>query len=319
MKNIILLFVLSFGILGFSQKSLEKIDKFGVNPGNLSMFVHIPKTSTKKLKPLVVVLHGCTQTANNVAQLTGWDKIADSNDFVVMYPQQKSINNPQLCFNWFRLEDQSKGSGECESIYEMIRYSFDHLNVHPDSVYVTGLSAGAGMTMIMLATHPETFQAGASFAGPPFQLAKGTADLAKVVASKESPITDTLVNRVLDQNPEYKFEYPKLYVFQGTADKVVKPYNAKMIVAQWIGVHNAEKVVNDPPLLLHQEAQLTLYNFKNKANEIVVVYIEAEGLSHALLIDPGKDKNHGGKKGLFGVDRNWHSTVYLAKEFGLMK
>jgi poly(hydroxyalkanoate) depolymerase family esterase len=314
-----ILFLLSTCISVSAQKSLENIKEFGANPGNLKMFVHRPTLSKKKIKPLVVALHGCTQTARNVSQLTGWNKVADSNDFMVLYPQQKTANNPQLCFNWFRLEDQKKGTGECESVYQMIQHAINNLDANPDSIFVTGLSAGAGMTMIMLATHPETFQAGASLAGPPFQLAKGTNDLAKLVATQNLPSTDTLVYRVLDQNPEYKFEYPKLYVFQGTADVVVKPYNAKLILEQWIGVNNAEDIERLPVKVLDETAKLTIAHFKNKKNEIFLVYIEAEGLNHALLVDPGEDKNHGGKIGLFGVDRDWHSTVYLAKEFGLMK
>ena len=100
----------------FSQKSLKEIPTFGTNPGNLKMFIHADTLQTIKNKPLVLVLHGCTQNANDIAELTGWNKLADKNDFIVVYPQQKFLNNAQLCFNWFTKVDQQKNQGENQSI-----------------------------------------------------------------------------------------------------------------------------------------------------------------------------------------------------------
>jgi poly(3-hydroxybutyrate) depolymerase len=78
---------------------LNQIENFGANKGNLKMFVHLKETKDSVAKPLVVVLHGCGQNAQDVANLTGWNKIADSNKFMVLYPQQRTENNISHCFN----------------------------------------------------------------------------------------------------------------------------------------------------------------------------------------------------------------------------
>jgi poly(3-hydroxybutyrate) depolymerase len=102
--------------------TLTQIENFGTNQGNLKMFVHLNVTKDSGAKPLVVVLHGCGQNANDVASLTGWNKLADSNNFIVLYPQQRTENNISHCFNWFQNKDIEKGKGESASIFEMITY-----------------------------------------------------------------------------------------------------------------------------------------------------------------------------------------------------
>ncbi|MBK7819320.1 MAG: PHB depolymerase family esterase [Sphingobacteriaceae bacterium] len=145
----------------FAQQTqiLTEIDSFGNNPGNLKFFVH-SKTSSTKL-PLVVVLHGCGENAKAVSELTGWNKLADINEFIVIYPQQKLVNNPNLCFNWFANRDNEKGKGECESIFEMITFALKKYPIDTSKIFITGLSAGAAMSVVMTATHPELFKCGA--------------------------------------------------------------------------------------------------------------------------------------------------------------
>ncbi|MBK7818487.1 MAG: hypothetical protein IPJ60_13820 [Sphingobacteriaceae bacterium] len=93
-------------MFGQQTKTLTEVVNFGNNPGNLKLFVH-SRTSSTKL-PLVVVLHGCGESAKAVSELTGWNKLADINEFMVIYPQQKLVNNPNLCFNWFADRDNEK-------------------------------------------------------------------------------------------------------------------------------------------------------------------------------------------------------------------
>ena len=102
-----------FGSLLFGQNELLKIKEFGSDPGNLEMYIHIPKSKSDSIKrPLIVALHGCTQDAESMARQSGWNKLADNFGFYVLYPQQKIINNPNACFNWFRKKDICKGMGE---------------------------------------------------------------------------------------------------------------------------------------------------------------------------------------------------------------
>ena len=105
MKLIKVIFLLIFlqpftGVLAQEQTELTQVDLFGKNPGSLKMFIYSNgREKDSLLKPLVIVLHGCGQSADGVARLTGWNKLAYLNDFMIVYPQQKFINNVSTCFN----------------------------------------------------------------------------------------------------------------------------------------------------------------------------------------------------------------------------
>lgn len=186
----LLLFVICTNF-SYSQEAIE-VDNFGKNPGNLKMFIYNPVTAETTKRPLVIVLHGCTQNAKEVAELTGWDKLAKNNNFVVLYPQQKFINNPNSCFNWFRENDVEKGKGECESIFEMIEYAKTNYNIEPGKIHITGLSAGASMSMAMLATHPETFKSAAVFSGGGYKIATGFFDALQAMSGKKITLRTSL-------------------------------------------------------------------------------------------------------------------------------
>ena len=79
---------------------LRELTGFGANPGNLRMFAYAPKDLPPKA-PLVIALHGCTQTAAEYDHGSGWSSLADSLGFAVVYPQQQPANNPKNCFSWF--------------------------------------------------------------------------------------------------------------------------------------------------------------------------------------------------------------------------
>ena len=98
---------------------LSDLASFGTNPGALRARVYIPKNLTAKA-PLVVVLHGCTQTAAGYDHGSGWSRLADDQGFALLFPQQQPSNNPNLCFNWFVPEDTRRGSGEALSIRQMV-------------------------------------------------------------------------------------------------------------------------------------------------------------------------------------------------------
>src|ERR1700758_1803401 len=103
-KNFFCFIFLFIGITVSSQTGLREITHFGNNPGNLLFFLHSPKIKKEKM-PLVVALHGCNQDVAILAKQSGWNKLADENSFYVIYPQQRFLNNPSSCFNWFNEKD----------------------------------------------------------------------------------------------------------------------------------------------------------------------------------------------------------------------
>src|ERR1700722_18172108 len=83
----------------FAVQALTAVTSFGSNPGNLLMYTYAP-AAVPSDAPLVLALHGCTQSAS-VFENAGWNSIADTYKFYVVYPQQQSANNIEGCFNWF--------------------------------------------------------------------------------------------------------------------------------------------------------------------------------------------------------------------------
>lgn len=145
---------------------MEEVFFSGANPGGLRMLSYTPENLPAK-SPLVVVLHGCTQSGAGYASAAGWLTLADRLGFAVLAPEQTSNNNPNRCFNWFEPEDTQRGKGEAASIHAMITYMIVSRDLDAERVFITGLSAGGAMTAAMLAAYPETFAAGAVIAGLP--------------------------------------------------------------------------------------------------------------------------------------------------------
>ncbi|GAA3515334.1 poly(hydroxyalkanoate) depolymerase family esterase [Streptosporangium album] len=133
--------------------SLVQVGSFGGNPGNLAMYSYRPDGLASG-RPLVVLLHGCTQNASGYFSNSGWRKYADQSGFALVVPQTSSSNNSSSCFNWFETGDTTRGQGEAASIRAMVSYAVANYGTDPSRVYVTGLSAGGAMSAVMPATYP---------------------------------------------------------------------------------------------------------------------------------------------------------------------
>jgi poly(hydroxyalkanoate) depolymerase family esterase len=220
---------------GANSGRLEAVDGFGSNPGNLKAFVHIPKGLAPNA-PLVVVLHGCTQSAAGYDETSGWSELADEQGFAVLYPEQQRSNNANGCFNWFEPADTQRGSGEVLSIRQMIATVVTRHAIDPTRVFVTGLSAGGAMTASMLATYPEVFAGGAIIAGLPHGAASGMVQAFDRMRGHGLPTADGLEAAVRAASA-HPGPWPSLSIWHGTADRTVNVVNAEAIGTQWRGLH----------------------------------------------------------------------------------
>ena len=107
-----------------APRCMTETANFGPNPGALRMLHYRPEGLAPGA-PLVVVLHGCTQTAEGYAQGAGWLTLADRYGFAVLAPEQRQSNNANLCFNWFEPGDTARGAGEAASIAAMVAHLTD--------------------------------------------------------------------------------------------------------------------------------------------------------------------------------------------------
>lgn len=288
----IITFLFVYGNLS-AQNSLNSELHFGENVGNLRMYTYTPSNldSTKK-HPLVIVIHGCTQSAEKISNGTGWNKLADSLNFMVLYPEQKSINNIGKCFNFFIGFRAKKDKGEVASIKEMIDYTVKNHNIDSSQIFITGMSAGGGMSNALLNAYPELFNSGALLAAP-----------------------STLVEDVNDSASHI----PRIAILQGEADPIVPKKNAERILDQWTKKNNfkpkafklKENYLNNP--------LLTAKYYYNNNGQLKIVALNAKIVKHKLLIDPGEDIKHGGEMIPHTEDINFHSTYWIADFFGLTK
>lgn len=137
--------------------SLQEVTGFGSNPRQPADVPLVPD-GLPTGRPLVVALHGCTQSAAAYDNKTGWTKWANQWRFALLLPQQKAINNYNFCFNGFQPTDTSRGYGEALSMKQMVDgMEADHGSA-ASRVYVTGLSAGGAMTSAMAASYPDVFR-----------------------------------------------------------------------------------------------------------------------------------------------------------------
>ncbi|MBK6776243.1 MAG: PHB depolymerase family esterase [Flavobacteriales bacterium] len=239
--------MLSSSQLPAIAQELVEVTGFGPDPGNLRMFAHQPPThfDSSAARPLVVVLHGCGQTAEGFAEHSGWNELADREGFRVIYPQQRTGNNVSRCFNWFQEKDITRGSGEVASINSMVQYALNNWNIDSTRIYIMGASAGAAMAVAAGACYPEVFATVASFAGGPYKCA-----LSAVAAMREmgNPSPLDAAERaalVTASNRNIVGEhYPRMVIMHGLRDHTVDPGNALALVDQWTAVHGMDNVAD---------------------------------------------------------------------------
>ncbi|MBO9102391.1 MULTISPECIES: extracellular catalytic domain type 1 short-chain-length polyhydroxyalkanoate depolymerase [unclassified Rhizobium] len=143
---------------------LSELTDFGSNPGELSGYFYLPEVISSST-PLVVVLHGCAQTADDYDHGTGWSQIAKRAGFALVFAEQPASNNALQCINWFNSDDIARAGGEAESIAQMTETLVIRHGLNKERVYVTGFSAGGAMAMAMIVTRPDLFVGGAVIGG----------------------------------------------------------------------------------------------------------------------------------------------------------
>ncbi len=225
-----------------AAEGLVEIGEFGSNPGRLAMYVHVPQEPVSPGKPLIVLLHGCGQSAASFAAEAGWIASADRLGVPLVLPEQSGENNGGRCFNWFRPVHASRGSGEAASIREMVRAAGETFGSDPSRVFVAGLSAGGAMTAALLAAYPDVFAAGAVVAGVPVGAATNVSEaLMRMAEAGPAQPREWWAERIRCAAPAgYARQWPRISVWHGAADDVVDPANARLLANQWSTLHGLD-------------------------------------------------------------------------------
>ena len=304
------------GIYGRSASAgagspLVEIDGFGTNPGALKMFAYVPE-QLPRASALVVVLHGCGQTAPGYDFGTGWSTLANRYGFALLMPEQQAANNANTCFNWFNPGDVARGRGEAASIRQMVaRMVADH-KIDSRRIYITGLSAGGAMTSVMLATYPDVFAGGAIIAGLPFGIASNVREaLGGMMQSTSRPAGK--LGDLVRKASKHKGPWPKVSVWHGTADRTVNPGNANAIVKQWLDVHGLPAA----PMSAVDVDGHPREVWWNTDGETVVESYTISDMAHGTPLGLAGNDEPYGAEGAFLIEAGISSSYHIANFFGL--
>nr|WP_249141623.1 PHB depolymerase family esterase [Bradyrhizobium diazoefficiens] len=275
------------------------------------MFAFVP-AQLQKPRALVVVLHGCGQTAASYDLGAGWSTLAQHFGFALLMPEQRRANNANTCFNWFNPEDTARDSGEARSIRAMIAHMADAHRIDPARVFITGLSAGGGMTTVMLATYPEVFAAGAVIAGLPYGIASNLREaLDGMFHSPQRPARE-LGDRVRKAS-DHRGPWPRISVWHGGADRTVNPGNANEIVKQWLDLHD----LPDVPMAETNVDGYPRQAWWNRDGETLVESYAITDMAHGTPLGRADNDHRYGVEGAFLIEAGISSSYHIAKFFGL--
>ena len=188
--------------------------------------LYVPPGAAKGVAmPLVLMLHGCTQNADDFALGTGMNQAAAPANALVLYPVQTRSANPNGCWNWFEPGHQHRGQGEPELLVAMVRDVMARHPVDAQRVYTAGLSAGGAMAAVLGREYPDVFAAVGVHSG----LQAGAADNMMAALSAMNNGAKLGTKNRPTTHPSGA-PYPALIVFHGDADATVHAKNGEQLV-----------------------------------------------------------------------------------------
>ena len=199
----------------------------------------VPAAAAEGLRPMVVMLHGCTQSADDFAAGTQMNRLADEHGFLVVYPEQAADANASRCWNWFRPQDQARDGGEPSLIAGIVRQVAAGHGVDERRVFVAGLSAGAAMAVVLGQTYPEVFAAVGAHSGLPYASAQDIPSALAAMKGGRSGLpglqrksATSGAQRTQPLRPLRPLQPHPLIVFHGNRDHTVQHSNGEEMVRQ---------------------------------------------------------------------------------------
>ena len=297
--------VLTMGLFSeYTFAEISELNQFGDNPGDLEASYYTP---ISKNPAIVVLLHGCAQNGEELAQQSGLLGLAKKHEFSLLIPQQGLTNNIKRCFNWYSDDDYTKNAGESLSIKNMIITLKQQLG--SESVYIIGLSGGGAMASAMLVNYPNLFTGGAIVAGIPFPCANGL--ITGISCMKNGPLQTTqgLVELVKELNPKQNF-WPKLSVWTGAADDIVNPINSSHLAEQWALLSN---ITAKPSVTKKPNYKISSWVDAHK--QVQIELVEIDNLGHGIMVNPNVE--NGGEISDYLLDSPISTIKHVVKFWGI--
>ena len=217
--------------------------------------------------PLLVMIHGCRETADAFERGTRMNVIAGRGGFAVLYPDQATFANIRRCWNWFE-PNTAAGNGECAIILEMIKAANDHVALDRARVYVAGMSSGGALAALLAYHHPDVFAAVAVHSGlPPMMPPSAAAAISAMengVRIDPKALADSYWNT-------HEVTPPPLIILHGNADKTVTERNATGLMKLW------EKLLESAPLATQLVREEREFDKSESARAYTQVDLQREG------------------------------------------
>jgi poly(hydroxyalkanoate) depolymerase family esterase len=201
--------------------------RFTCDAGAMRYKLFVPAGLGAATPPLIVMLHGCTQSPDDFARGTRMNAFAQEHGYVVAYPAQSRSKNASKCWNWFRSHDQQRGQGEPAIIAALTRHLVKSHGLDERRVYVAGLSAGGAMAAVLASTYPDVYAAIGVHSGLPVGAAH---DLPSAFAAMKQA-----AGMPSARAPLVRMDPVPAIVFHGDRDTTVDPCNGAAIIAQCMG------------------------------------------------------------------------------------
>jgi len=205
---------------------------------------HTPASVMRQGRPLIVMLHGCQQSATQFARGTRMNRLAEGKGYAVLYPQQPLSVQAQRCWRWYSPTVQA-GGAEAGALVALIEAVCAQHRIDRRRVYVSGISAGAGMAAILALNHPTLFAAVGLHSGPVFGASRNAVDGLHIMrrgsaASPHVPIGEVMARHATRTPSAGNGAFPVMpaILIHGDADNAVHPVNQDQLALQWLRINN---------------------------------------------------------------------------------
>jgi poly(hydroxyalkanoate) depolymerase family esterase len=246
---------------------------------HLQYGLYVPSGHALESMPLVVMLHGCTQSIDEFAQGTRMNVLADRYGFAVVYPEQSKHAHSHRCWHWYDAGENA-GGAEARAVASLVDSLIAQHGFDSERVYVAGISAGAGLTALLALCYPERFAAVALHSGPAFGEARSGITAMDVMrrGARRDPVE--LADEVADVT-----NYPGMpaIILHGDADHVVAAVNADQLATQFLRLNR----MIDPKgarkageLREERKGGVTIRDYFRSGRRVVRV-CRVQGLAHA--------------------------------------
>ena len=229
--------------------------------------------------PLVVMLHGCEQTAEEFASGTRMNRLAAQQGFAVLYPQQSASAHPQRCWPWYKRAVQ-QGGDEVALVAGMLERVLDRHDFDRRRTYVAGLSAGAALAQALAIRHPQMFAAVGSHSGPVFGVADSRLGAFTVMQAGARDAVRT-ADALRHEQPD--FPIMPILILHGEQDQVVRPVNASQLARQFRILNRLAPSAHEPPVSRKARSPNDAWRRTDSRQQgkVVVRLCEVANLAHA--------------------------------------